>query len=239
MDAMHRFRILLLLLIITGAVIFALRHQSLRQLQAEQDLLMHATPDASNPPPAIVPAPAPEVSTNTGLSADERSELLRLRGQIGGLRQELAQTTNQLAKLAKTPRPRPAAPANPDEPIITREEMVQKMSRGKQWMVALLIYSADHNDRLPGTLEAADQPQSPIGSLDEFEYLLGETNINSIRSPATTIALREKKSWKTENGRWNRTYAFADGHVENAVSDSNDFTDWEARHQPSDNPPAQ
>jgi prepilin-type processing-associated H-X9-DG protein len=44
--------------------------------------------------------------------------------------------------------------------------------------------------------------------------------------------LRETKSWKSYNGKWNRAYAFADGHVENAVVDTNDFTDWEAKHQP-------
>jgi prepilin-type processing-associated H-X9-DG protein len=43
--------------------------------------------------------------------------------------------------------------------------------------------------------------------------------------------LRESTSWKTYNGKWNRSYAFADGHVENATSDTNDFTEWEAKHQ--------
>jgi hypothetical protein len=44
-------------------------------------------------------------STNDSLSAIERNELLRLRGQIGVLRGELRQETNRLARTS------PAAPS--------------------------------------------------------------------------------------------------------------------------------
>jgi prepilin-type processing-associated H-X9-DG protein len=110
---------------------------------------------------------------------------------------------------------------------------MQKMSAGRQWMLALILYAQDHQQQLPGTLAEA-APFAGTNKLDgaEFEFVRTNLDLTSIKSPATTIVLRETKSWKSYNGKWNRAYAFADGHVENAVVDTNDFTDWEAKHQP-------
>ncbi len=224
---MAKFRIVISLLIAAAAVIFAVRHRALRHLKVEQEQLRQQIVEAKN-----TTAPKPEVeipvsTTNAGLSADERSELLRLRGQAVMLRQELAQESNRSATVSRAPRS--ATPDAPDEPIVSREESIQKMNQGKQWMVALIIYASDHQDQFPATMAEAsgNMPPESVATSDKFEYLLSGTNISSVRSPATTIVLRERKPWKNANGRWNRTYAFADGHVELGRSDTPDFTAWE------------
>lgn len=228
---MNKFRILLSLLVIAGAVLFALRHRSLQELKSENARLRLQVEGVTNSPPAAPPAPpANSPETNAGLSDAERSELLRLRGQVGSLRRELAQATNHLAKLSPSPS---AAPSSaPDEPITSPEEARRKMSAGRQWMLALMIYAGEHKHRLPATLaEAAAFAGTNALAGAEFEFVRTNLDLQRVKSPATTIVLRETASWKTYNGKWNRTYAFADGHIENAVSDTNDFTDWEAKHQ--------
>jgi prepilin-type processing-associated H-X9-DG protein len=229
---MNKFRLALSLLVAAGAAVFALRHHSLRQLQAEHAQLEHRSEEASNRAAVIPPTPIAESPTNAVLSAAERSELLRLRGQIGPLRVELAQATNELALSRPT---RAASSGAPEEPVVSKAEATQKFSAGKQWMIALITYAQSHQQQLPATLAEA-MPFAGQAQIQgaEFEFVRTNLDLTSIKSPATTIVLRETKSWKSYNGKWNRAYAFADGHVENAVTDTNDFTDWEAKHQPAE-----
>ncbi len=224
---MAKFRIVISLLIAAAAVIFAVRYRALRHLKVEQEQLQQQAADVTNLSVAKAETESIAGTTNTLLSADERSELLRLRGQAGMLRQELAQASNRLATVSRAPRS--ASLDAPDEPIVSQEEAIQKINQGKQWMVALIIYASDHQDQFPATMAEAsgNMPPEAVATADKFEYLLGSTNISSVRSPATTIVLRERKPWKNAHGRWNRTYAFADGHVELGRSDTPDFTAWE------------
>jgi prepilin-type processing-associated H-X9-DG protein len=141
---MKRFRVFLSLIVAAGAVFFAVRHHSLRQLKSEQEQLRQQSEASANPEALTARTnDAPGALANAGLSAAERSELLRLRGEIGVLRRDL----------------------------------------------------------------------------------------QSVQSPSRMIMLREKEPWKAANGRWKRTYAFADGHVEMAASDTPDFSEWENQKQ--------
>ena len=88
---MNRFRILQVFIVVAGATVLAFRYQSLRELKAEQQQLTSILEPTTQPTTV-----AANPSTNAGLSAVERNELLRLRGQIGVLRRELTQETNQL-----------------------------------------------------------------------------------------------------------------------------------------------
>src|SRR5262245_45658146 len=127
---MIRIRIIVSLLIITGSIVFAVRHRSFRQLQVEHKQLEQQCEEVSTLQAASAQrsSTVAEPATN-GLSAAERSELLRLRGQIGGLRQELAQETNQLAKLSRPAKPRSSA--TPGELVVTRSEAMRKVNTGR------------------------------------------------------------------------------------------------------------
>jgi hypothetical protein len=232
---MNKFRILLSLIVAATAGLFAWRHQSLRQLKTEREQLVQQSEEVSNLQKTIAQTrTGPGSPTNVGLSAAERSELLRLRGQVGPLRQELAQATNELAKLSRPTRA--ASPILPEEPLVSRPEELQKMSAGHQWIIALIKYAQDHQQKFPGTLaEAAPFAGPNLIEGAEFEFVRSNLDLLTIKSPANTIVLREKQPWiSSSNGRWNRVYAFADGHLEKAISDANDFTDWEAKHQPQE-----
>jgi hypothetical protein len=224
---MNKFRIALSLVVATGAVLFALRHRALRQLHTEQKQLEQQSNEVSNLQAAVAQTKAAaSVSTNVGLSTAERSELLRLRGQIGGLREELARATNQLAKISRAPHTVSSDASN--ETVASRQELTQRMNRGKQWMIALIMYAEDHGKRLPATLAEAAPLGGPAQNPDEFEFVQsGDFDLGAMPAPSRTLVLREKQPWKATGSGWRRIYAFADGHIEVASSDTGDFTEWE------------
>ena len=92
------FRILLSFVVLAAATIFMVRHSTLRQLNSARSRIEQQIVEWSNRRVVAAPAEgAGSVSTNAGLSTAEHSELLRLRGQIGVLRRDLAEETNQPA----------------------------------------------------------------------------------------------------------------------------------------------
>ncbi len=96
---MRRFRILLAFVALAGTTlsIFVVRHGTLGQLNSERRRMQQQIVEWQDRHVTMVQAePARSVSTNPGLSAAEHSELLRLRGEIGVLRRDLAEETNQL-----------------------------------------------------------------------------------------------------------------------------------------------
>jgi hypothetical protein len=219
-------RTILVLVVVAAGILFAVRHRSLRQLKVEQVRLQHEVEQrskAQQPPTQAGPA----ISTNSNLSAAEHSELLRLRGQIAGLRQELAQESNHLAALSRRHRP---VSERADEPFLTPAQAAQKVSVGRQWGVALVLYADSHDGQLPAAMTDAAAYAGPAGTNDELELVRnGPLRPASNELPQRTILLREKKPWRGMNGRWSRTYVFADGHSEIARSDTSDFSEWEEK----------
>jgi prepilin-type processing-associated H-X9-DG protein len=199
-------------------------------LKNEQEQLRQASEESANPQPVTVRTnDAPGASANAALSAAERSELLRLRGEIGGLRRDLAQETNQLAALSQPGRA--AAPATPGEPVVSKAEITAKLNLGKQSVLALLMYAQDHDQRLPATLaEAMPSTNGLTEGAEVYELVQGGLDLRSVHSPARTIVLRGKP-WKGAREGWQCAYAFADGHVEVASSGTPDFTQWENQKQ--------
>jgi prepilin-type processing-associated H-X9-DG protein len=42
--------------------------------------------------------------------------------------------------------------------------------------------------------------------------------------------LKEKQAWQALDGKWKKTYGFADGHAEIHMEPSGNFDDWESQH---------
>lgn len=225
---MNRFRLLLSLAVAVAATVFALRHRTLCQAETERAQLRSQAEETAKLRAAAAQAKADaDSSAEAGLSSAERTELLRLRGEIGPLRKELAEETNRLAKANVRARASEVAGGSL-EPIVTRQEGMVRMNHAKLWIVALILHAQANGGRLPATLAEAAQLAGGAEGGDTFE-LVQSGEIPSFKSPATTIVLREKQPWKSASDRWNRGYAFADGHVEIAQSPTEDFADWEQR----------
>ena len=105
-----------------------------------------------------------------------------------------------------------------------------------------LLFAEEHNGGLPDSLEAAVGRVRSVGltkeqveflqnlRAEEFEVVY-KGSLNEVGNPSSAIVLRERDAWQQLNGRWARTYGFADGHSEVHASDDGDYRAWEAERQ--------
>ncbi len=125
------------------------------------------------------------------------------------------------------------------------------------WASGMELYARQHHGQYPASLDQLDYstnlspgsvfvpgpnrsvivfkmgdgrtlPYAVTGTND-FEIVLSDAHSRVI-NPGSTIVLRERQTWRTPEGRWARTYAFADGHREVHVQSDQDFDPWEKRH---------
>ena len=107
-----------------------------------------------------------------------------------------------------------------------------KMDDARQGLLALIRFSADHQDQFPTDFGQVTKYMSTeqLARINaEFE-ILSPTSASNIESPSTTIVLREKQAWQSPAGNWLKSYGFADGHVEIHTEPNGDFADYEKKH---------
>jgi prepilin-type processing-associated H-X9-DG protein len=226
---MNPFRIVISLIVIAAALLLAVRYRSFRELKSEQEKLRQQSEEVSNLRAAIAQRKT-ELASSTnhaGLTAAERSELLRLRGQTGSLRRELAREMTPASKASRTTAASPGAAGVAEDQPVTQGESELKMARSRQFGLALIMYAHQNQGRLPTSLADVQSLAGAAQGMDDLELVQSGVELTALKTPSRTIVLREKQPWKGANGRWNRSYTFADGHVEIARSDSIDFTEWE------------
>ena len=177
-------------------------------------------------------AKAPVVTNEPALPQEQLNELLRLRGQVGSLKRQLADTSrNKPQTMANVPPPLdPVAKAKQESELT--QLAIAKMVASKDWMLAFVMYAEDHQGQMPANF---DQAMAYVGEERRREMLLATNQLevvyqgarNAIPSPSSTIVLRETQPTQYPDGSWTRAYGFADGHSEIHKSADGNFTDWE------------
>ncbi len=180
-------------------------------------------------------------ANNSLLSNDQLSELMRLRGEVGALRRQLAETAK--AQAQRTPRETQAE--QPVDPIdqqkqeaLVRQQFIAKMGYAKNWMLAFVEYADQHQGQLPMNFDQAvsflpdTAKDETLLATNQFEIVYqgswtSLTNLNNV------IVLRENESQPGITGGWVRTYGFADGHAEVHKADDGNFEPWEKQHMTS------
>ena len=184
---------------------------------------------------------AEQLKTELARPGVEREEILRLRGQVTALRQaesENVRLKTERDALAKRMEEESAKlPENDPGFQLRRDKMIYLGN----WGLALKVYARTNNGRLPTSLaEAApsmpnpDQFISAVGALfrdDQFEMAC-QGSLTNLGDPTRIIVVREKESVRVSNGKWARTYLFADGHTELHFTADGDFTAWEQERLP-------
>ncbi|HVY68448.1 MAG TPA: sigma-70 family RNA polymerase sigma factor [Verrucomicrobiae bacterium] len=190
--------------------------------------------------------PVSETPPNEANNGDaEHRELLRLRGEVGQLRQQIGVLEeNRKRLMAGMADSRPERPApNSDEALRAQGNM--RMSNASQWTIALLMFASENNDRLPDSLERVTNylggklPGVSDGSINDHYELMYKGSLKDLASAPGTIILREKEATPKPGGGLLRTYSFADGHTEIHAADDGDFSAWEAQHTFKPTQPAQ
>ena len=172
------------------------------------------------------------------------ADLERLRATAAALRQK----TNELTTLREQNQAlRQQLQSLAQTPLQKKEEAVKRLNFVKKSVLAGILY-AEKNGHYPASLDEAapffpaDRDSSDIDP-ENFE-LLYHGPPASLTNFQDTIVLREKDPWLGSNGRWVKTYGFADGHAQSVTIPStwngvtyNDFDAYEQAHTMSE--PAQ
>jgi hypothetical protein len=108
---------------------------------------------------------------------------------------------------------------------------IDLLNYSKHWMLAIYHYAQENDGRVPANFEDAlpyfEDPGIEGLSPESFE-LVYSGKLEAVTEPARTIVLREREPRLTAEGKWTRTYAFADGHSEIRGQATDDFSAWEA-----------
>ncbi len=180
--------------------------------------------------------------------------MLKLRGEVGRLRRQVAEARIAPAKPT-------AAEAAADQPTTTAEQLkevgIARMTYTKAWVLAFVQYAQNNQGQFPTNFsqalpywptdlrfstakgEVALQPDesttgpTPFALAPDKYDIAYQGSLNSLANPQSIIVLREKDAWQTTDGGWVRTYAFADGHSEVHKAIDGNFLPWEQQHMAS------
>jgi len=159
------------------------------------------------------------------------NDLLRLRGEVGSLKRQLAEAQKGAQRNATSPTAQPQNEAEDQQ----KEFALARLDFPKYWMLAFFLYSAQHQAQCPTNFEqaAAFLPQeftNRHGVMpDQFEIVY-QGALNVVTNPQSVIVIREKEAVQEPDGGWIRAYGFADGHSELHRGANGDFGPWEAQH---------
>lgn len=164
------------------------------------------------------------------LTDEQMNELLRLRGEIGLLRQQ----TNELGKLQRKLDDLQQSLQQPagQQRLIA----IYKMNDAKQASLLLQVFADKNNSQFPTNF---DQAVSYLGNTNfvqvcnaEFEIIY-KGSLTNIANPSSAIVLQEHEAWPTYDGKWAKVYGFADGHAQLITQPTDDFSSFEQQHSVS------
>lgn len=192
-------------------------------------------------------------------AADYSAELAHLQSRATALRSQENQLSNHLWNSRVSAGARLLA--SEDYNLTNHSEVIAAIMRGprskdsklndaRAITAAMQHYADDHQGAFPSSLDQVtsylprtldETPGSwenaPVSATNDFEivYQGGTDELSNI--PLRRIALiRERQPWLTPDGKWARTYGFADGEIQIVTSDDT-FQSWDALHiVPPSNP---
>lgn len=181
----------------------------------------------------------------TRLRAD-RSELMRLRGEVTELRRQLREIAAAAPFVARK-QGEATVEATPEDEA--KEQLkrigIAKLNVAKNWGLAFYRFAQTNRDLMPADFQQANYPELS----QELSRILAETGVSGadgegfeitfqgrlgdIENPAQAIILREKEPFQVDaDGGAQKTYLFADGHSEIHKARDGNFEQWEAERVP-------
>jgi hypothetical protein len=201
------------------ATAVGIQQRTLKDLRAGNDSLRR---DIETQVAAESLKPAAEVSparSAAELSAEEKAELLRLRGQIPSLRSEAAAAADRVAR-ASNPAPKSSSSFRPSsarqmpaEALMNAFMKSQAFRSADDFSKAIQRHLSQHG-QLPvdlTLLEAADGTRLPPEVVQRFEMFRSGALVES-EGPRVLVA-REKEPRQLPDGNWVRLYIQANGGV--------------------------
>lgn len=221
--------------VVLWGVFLGKRQVGLGVLRAENHALRQQAEasSATTPPSVAPPTPIPAILP---LTASERMELLRLRGEVQPLRDELralTQTRPAPAKGVVQSSPPPERPPRPSNPEVREILSGPEMSASFALAQALHRHLREHEGELPedlAVMESQGAASIPQGTAGQFEWVRRDRIPEEARS--YTLVAREKSPRQLSDGAWVRIYLIANGGVALAgPSPTEDWPGWERLHE--------
>ena len=167
------------------------------------------------------------------LAANQLDELLQLRGQVGVLRHQ----TNELGRLRaensqlQAAQLRNAHQTAADALEQEKQASIAKINNARQGALAVIMFADQNQQACPTNFaQMAQYIKSDDLALVESNFDIAYFgSLANLTNPAETIIFKEKQAWQSLNGKWLKTYSFADGHSEIHSEPDGNFDDWEAR----------
>ncbi len=174
-----------------------------------------------------------QAKSSQSMPKEQFNELLKLRGEVGVLRNQAGQLgkiraeNQQLHEQISTTQNRSQFPSASQ----SEWHQTNTINAARLIGLGLIMYAGDNNNQFPtnfnqiaNLLVGITNQTSGIGT-DAFELVNPVSQV-----AASAIILREQVPFQTTDGKWSRTYVFADGHAEVQISADGNFDGYEKQH---------
>jgi RNA polymerase sigma factor (sigma-70 family) len=220
-------------LVVAGATTaFVIQHQAQEKLRAENGALTQQIAQLQTDNQSLSNRLA-VAGDSKSLSDEQLNELLKLRGEVGMLRQQ----TNELGKLR-------ASHVNPMQNLQTsgknasiqeqeKRVAIAKMNDADSYTLGIIMYAHDNQGQIPTNFDQiasylTNAPSVPTGT-NSFD-LVYHGSLDGLTGPKSVILIQESQAMQTSSGRWVKTYGFADGHSEVQSQPDDNFDAFEQQH---------
>lgn len=239
------------LLVVAGFVaVLILQNQDLNKAREENAALKQQL-DQSAPLAAENERLSNLVAQAKSGNDQDSGELLRLRSEVGMLRRqtneagklmrENSRLKDALASAAHTAAATPAANTAQEDPSMQPERVaaIARMNDAKALVLGMIMFAQEHQGQAPPSLDDAKAyVNDKLTQTNAFERVY-DGPLQNVPNPSAVILIREPEAHQGPNGTWNKTYGFADGHVEIHNTPDGNFTPWEQQHSAPSSPSTQ
>jgi hypothetical protein len=172
--------------------------------------------------------------SSKGLAFVQLNELLKLRGEVGQLQQqagEVGKLREEIQRLQAAPRDPPVSQASAEALEQQQQAAIESLNRAKQGVLGFIMYANGNQQQFPPSFaEAAPYFKEGLEPIELNFEIVYVGSITNITNAAETVVLREKHATQTLDGKWRKTYGFADGHAEIRTEPNGNFDEWESQH---------
>ena len=169
------------------------------------------------------------------LSNDQFDELLKLRGEMGRLRQRTNEIGRLQAQLQNSLQEEARQSADNNSASNQQRQIVMaKLNDTKHLATAFIMYANENQGQFPTNFDQVNTytNQFPISGTNGLQIVY-QGSQHDIKDLGDVIVIQESEAWSTYDGKWAKVYGFADGHAELHATANGDFSAFEQQHSVS------
>jgi RNA polymerase sigma factor (sigma-70 family) len=236
-------------LVVAGAATaMVVQHQAQTQLRSENASLERQIAQLKTDNESLSNRLA-DAGKAKSLTDKEFNELLRLRGEVGSLRNQIAATKVHAQTTGRSIQSAPDD-TKAQETLALKMRKITAVHFGLE---AIRDYARHHQDQFPTdwsslnpvdiilnttagsgfTNEFVPDTAADFTELtNEFEmvYQGSMTNLRGKTNWDDIMVVREKQPWQTSDGKWEKVYGYIDGHVQQVAEPDGNFDAYEQQH---------